>query len=70
MSKDPIRYAEGNPFAHVANITVGSARILYIGAKNDQSAWALPGGTTTTDHRRAAAVAKHINQRYPLTLKA
>ena len=70
MSKDSICYDEANPFGHVANITVGSARILYIGAKKGQGAWALPGGTTTTDHRHAMAVAKHINQRYPLTPKA
>jgi hypothetical protein len=70
MSKDPILYLEGNPFAHPSNITVGSARIPYISAKNGQGAWALPGGITTTDRTRAVAVAEQINHRYPLTPKA
>jgi hypothetical protein len=66
-SKDPICYDEKNPYASPSNITVGSARIPYIGAKKGQGAWALPGGTTTTDRTRAVAVAEHINHRYPLT---
>ena len=59
-----MRHGNDSPYAHVNEVRVGEARILYTGFTPPfQGCYALPGGQYTKDRERAIAVAEEIDRR-------
>jgi hypothetical protein len=53
-------------FDHIQNITVGTARIIYIPSRLGHGAWALLNGSTTFSKDVALAYAAKIDAQYPM----